>query len=230
MVETLKLKQMLFPVDDSAPLAERAYRSLQGEVVTLGFRPGRALKEADLQQILGFGRTPIREALLRLAAEGLVVMHAHQGTFVSDTNIKDLASIYEIRRPLEGLAAKLAALRLNEAGRQRLAASRVALREELEHPTTIGALVLDHQLHELIYDLSGNERLRHMLTILLNLSFRLHLEIGERAPTPVFAEATSAMQKESALLDAIAEQRADEAQELAEHHAEASEHILRMAF
>ena len=221
------LKHMLFPVDETASLAERAYRSLQGEIVTLGFRPGRVLKETDLQQFLGFGRTPIREALLRLSAEGLVVMHAHQGTFVSETNFKDLGSIFEVRRPLEGLAARLAALRLSDAGRERLSRTQDAVREELKHPSTIKSVALDHQIHELIYELSGNDRLHQMLRVLLNLSFRLLLEAGEQAPAPGFAVLTSAIQE---LLDAVAEGRADEAQELASRHAEASELILRKGF
>jgi len=225
MTDNGALRHMLFPVDETASLADRAYRSLQGEIVTLGFRPGRVLRETELQQFLGFGRTPIREALLRLSAEGLVVMHAHQGTFVSETNIKDLGSIFEVRRPLEGLAARLAALRLGDTGRERLSRTQDAVREELKHPSTTESLALDHQIHELIYELSGNDMLHQMLRVLLNLCFRLLLEAGERAPAPRFAVLTGAMQE---LLDAIADGRADEAKELASRHAEASERVLRM--
>ena len=224
MSDSRVLRDMLFPVDDTASLAERAYRSLQGEIVTLGFRPGRVLREIELQQFLGFGRTPIREALLRLSAEGLVVMHAHQGTFVSETNFRDLGSIFEVRRPLEGLAARLAAVRLGDAGRERLARTQDAVREELKHPSTTASLVLDHQIHELIYELSGNDMLHQMLRVLLNLSFRLLLEAGEQAPSPGFAVLTSEMQE---LLDAIADGRADEVQELASRHVEEAERILR---
>jgi DNA-binding GntR family transcriptional regulator len=227
MTDMSLLREMLFPVDESASRAERAYRSLQGEIVTLGFRPGQALREAELQALLGLGRTPIREALLRLSAEGLVVMHPYQGTFVSETNFKDLGSIFEVRRPLEGLAARLAATRLTDPGRERLSQAQEAVREQLSDPSMLESVALDHQIHELIYELSGNDRLHRMLRVLLNLSFRLLLEAGERVPSPGFALLTDATED---LLDAIAEGRADEAQVLASSHAEAAELVLRKGF
>jgi DNA-binding GntR family transcriptional regulator len=227
MIATNPLKEMLFPVDEGASRAERAYRSLQGEIVTLGFRPGQALKEAELRAFLGLGRTPIREALLRLSAEGLVVMHANQGTFVAETNYLDLGAIFEVRRPLDGLAARLSAERLSDAGRERLSRMRDAVCEELKHPSTIESVALDHQIHELIYELCGNDRLEQVLRVLLNLSFRLLLEAGERVPSPGFAVLTDAVKE---LLDAIAEGRADDAQALASSHAETAELILRRGF
>jgi len=227
MTGTSSLRETLFPVDEGASRAERAHRLLQGEIVTLGFRPGQALKEAELRAYLGLGRTPIREALLRLSAEGLVVMHANQGTFVAETNFKDLGSIFEVRRPLEGLAAWLSAARLNDAGRERLSQMQDAVGEQLKHPSTIESVALDHQVHELVYELCGNDRLQQILQVLLNLSFRLLLEAGERVPSPGFAVITEAVKD---LLDAIAEGRADDAQALASSHAEAAELILRRGF
>jgi DNA-binding GntR family transcriptional regulator len=154
-------------------------------------------------------------------------MHANQGTYVAETNFTDLGSIFEVRRPLEGVAAWLSATRLNDAGRERLSRMQDAVREELKHPSTIESVALDHQIHELIYELSGNERLRQTLRVLLNLSFRLLLEAGERVPSPRFAVLTDAVKD---LLDAIAEGRADDAQALATSHAESAELILRRGF
>ena len=83
MSDSDTVRRTLFPVGDCAPPAERAYWTLRGQIAKLGVRSGQVLEEVELQAILGFDRTPIREALLRLTVEGLVVMYAHQGTFVA---------------------------------------------------------------------------------------------------------------------------------------------------
>jgi len=95
--------------DASLPLAERAYRHLLHEIIRLSLRPGQVVHETELQQQLGMGRTPIREALLRLSGDKLVTIHPRRGTFVSDMNVTDLGAVYEVRADLESLAAKLAA-------------------------------------------------------------------------------------------------------------------------
>src|SRR5829696_10351008 len=93
--------------------AERAYHELRDRIVTLRLAPGTALREDALMRELGIGRTPLREAVKRLALENLVAVQPRRGTFVTAVEAADIANISEVRAELEGLAAALAAERLD---------------------------------------------------------------------------------------------------------------------
>src|SRR6267143_507263 len=100
--------------------SDEAYQRILERIVRLEMAPGSVVNEARLREELGIGRTPIREALQRLARENLVRSIPHRGTFVTDVNITDLARITEVRVLLEGHAARLAAERLAVADREAL--------------------------------------------------------------------------------------------------------------
>src|SRR3989442_6521035 len=105
--------------------SEGAYQRVLERIVCLEMPPGSVVNEARLREELKIGRTPIREALQRLARENLVRSIPHRGTFVTDVNITDLARITEVRVVLESHAARLAAEKLS-------AADRDAIKELLE--------------------------------------------------------------------------------------------------
>src|SRR5437763_1098606 len=92
-----------------ALLADRAYAEIRERILTLRLAPGAPIDEDRLIRELGVGRTPIREAIKRLALEDLIVVYPRRGTFVSEINITDLAQISELRTLLEGHAAYRAA-------------------------------------------------------------------------------------------------------------------------
>src|ERR671923_752063 len=109
-------------------LADRAYVELRDQIVTLAIPPGAPLHEESLGRAFGLGRTPIREAIKRLALENLVAVYPRRGTFVCEINITDLAHISDVRVQLEGHAAYRAAQRLTSPQREELD----ALVEEIE--------------------------------------------------------------------------------------------------
>src|SRR5713101_10017861 len=101
--------------------SEEAYLRIRDRIVSLDMPPGSVVNEARLREKLKIGRTPIREALQRLARENLVKSVPHRGTFVTDVNITDLARITEVRIVLEAHAARLAAEKLTRQDRQAIA-------------------------------------------------------------------------------------------------------------
>ncbi len=104
------------PVPDTTAtrlVAERAYVDLRDRIVTLHLPPGTVLREDELMKDLGIGRTPLREAVKRLALENLVEVQPRRGTFVTAIEAADIQNITEVRAELEGYAAELAALRLD---------------------------------------------------------------------------------------------------------------------
>ena len=86
-------------------LADRAYVELRDQIVTLALPPGAPINEELLGRELELGRTPLREAIKRLALENLISVYPRRGTFVTEINITDLADIADVRVQLEGHAA-----------------------------------------------------------------------------------------------------------------------------
>jgi DNA-binding GntR family transcriptional regulator len=152
--------------------SEAAYLRIRDRIVSLDMPPGSVVQEARLREELVIGRTPIREALQRLALENLVKSVPHRGTFVTDVNITDLARITEVRVVLESHAARLAAERLATA-------DRAAIQELLDVLEAGGAtdqrqlMRLDQQIHRQIHRAARNYFLESTLEQYLNLSLRL---------------------------------------------------------
>lgn len=109
---------------DKAPdssLTERAYRALEELIVTLQLPPGSVVSEAALSQRTGIGRTPIREALQRLAREHLMVVLPRRGILVAGVDVRRQLLLLEVRRELERLLARSAAKRATDVERKRFA-------------------------------------------------------------------------------------------------------------
>src|SRR5215204_4535361 len=113
-----------------ALIAERAYLALRDRIVTLRLRPGTVLREDQLMAELGIGRTPLREAVKRLALENLVAVQPRRGTYVTEVDAAEIIHITEVRAELEGYAAELAARRMDAAAR----GAAEALLEQIARP------------------------------------------------------------------------------------------------
>lgn len=103
---------------DDGGVAPRAYELLREAIVEGRFAPGERLKETGLAEDFGLSRTPIREAIRRLEAEGLVVTQRNKGAVVRRTSRDEVADLYGLRMRLESYAAELAAERATETDLQ----------------------------------------------------------------------------------------------------------------
>jgi DNA-binding GntR family transcriptional regulator len=102
--------------------SDRAYAELLAQIQSGALAPGAVLGEVEQAARLGVSRTPLREALSRLAADGLVVQQSPRVTVVSDVDVDDIRALFELRRALEETAARLAAVRGDSAAFAALAA------------------------------------------------------------------------------------------------------------
>jgi DNA-binding GntR family transcriptional regulator len=163
-------------------LADRAYAELRDRIVTLRIPPGAPIDEDALGAELEMGRTPVREAIKRLALENLVTVFPRRGTFASEINITDLAHISDVRAQLEGHAAYRAAQRITDAERVELAAllDELALSEGSEDLQKL--MALDARVHRFIYRCAGNSYLEGTLTRYFNLSLRIWYLVIDRLP------------------------------------------------
>ena len=149
-------------------LADKAYHEIRGLIVSLELAPGALIDERELIGRLEIGRTPVREALRRLAHERLVEVYPRRGMFVTGVDVRELARLSEVRELLEPEAARLAAERATDADRDQLA----ALLAELEAGRS-ELMDLDERIHRAIYRASHNRFLEETLEEYYTLALRI---------------------------------------------------------
>jgi DNA-binding GntR family transcriptional regulator len=135
-------------------LAEKAYTLLEEKLVTLQLVPGSLVSEGDLIEMSGIGRTPVREAIQRLAQQEMFEVIPRKGLLVAEVSRSGMMNILETRKPLERLVVHRAAL--NARDDQRSALSAVARQLANAHERFDEFLRLDHALDELLDECSGN--------------------------------------------------------------------------
>jgi DNA-binding GntR family transcriptional regulator len=210
---------------DGGLIADRAYVAMRDLIVTLRLPPGTALREDALMRDLGLGRTPLREAVKRLALEGLVEVRPRSGTFVTDVEASDIVHIAEVRAELEAQAARLAAKRIDDDLRAAAAQLDTEL-QAIEGTTGIDAYMrLDERVHRFVWEAAGNPYLVDALERLWALSLRIwHLVLERVAALP------AAVHEQRALLDALVQGDARRAGARMRKHVQAFEAEILEAF
>jgi DNA-binding GntR family transcriptional regulator len=160
-------------------LSDKAHHLIRQKIITLELPPMSAIDEQALMEDLQLGRTPIREALQRLAAEGFVFFAPRRGIFVAEISITDLQKIFELRVVLEGFCARLAAQRATEEQLAEMEATIQELERVLDGDTK-ALMVIDERFHQLLYQAADNEFLLDILTRLHAMSFRLWYLVLDR--------------------------------------------------
>ncbi len=125
--------------------------------------PSTWLRESELAEAFSVSRTPIREALRRLADEGLVVKTAHHGAMVASLSLEDVLALYVVREDLEGLAARLAAARRPEGLVEELDEINAAMRDAAERSATSELSRLNLQWHRALRHGAANPYLERFL-------------------------------------------------------------------
>ena len=205
--------------------AEQAYRIIRDRLVMLEIRPGAPINDEHLAQGLGFGRTPVREALKRLESERLVVAFPRRGTFATEVNIKDLSHISEVRRQLEPGAAAAAARRATSV--ERVDLGRLLTNLEKHHDPAAGweALMhLDMRMHRAVYAATHNPYLEDTLVRYDNLATRIWCVFADR-----LTDLAGHVGEHGPLLRAVIEGDASKAAELAAAHVAQFEDAIRAA-
>ena len=157
---------------EDGTLTDRAYRELEELIVTLRLSPGTILSEQALASRLRIGRTPIREALQRLARDGLVVIMPRRGIMVSEINLRLQLRLLEVRRELERLMASLAADRATAEERREFAEVAQAMLDAAEKTDDIAFMRLDQRFNMLIATAARNEFARRSMGLMNALSRR----------------------------------------------------------
>jgi DNA-binding GntR family transcriptional regulator len=208
------------PLADHQSLRERVVARLREAIISGDLAAKVRLMEPELARQLGVSRTPLREAMRQLEVEGFLTTIPRVGTFVSEVSARDVEDTYAIRAVLEGLAAR-------QAAENREPAKAAALRAILtESAQKISDYRVYHEaagrFHDVIFALSGNQRLQAMyqsLTYQVTRFRSLSLAVRQR---PVVS-----LREHRRLATAILSGRGSEAERLMRAHIEGARAVLR---
>jgi DNA-binding GntR family transcriptional regulator len=204
------------------PFADKAYRELRARILDNSMPSGEQYTEEELAAMLQMSRTPTREAMLRLAGEGLVEVRPRHGMRIKPVSQVDMREIYEVLTALESTAAALAAARSDQGGS--VALLRASIRDmdaALERDDLAAWAAADERFHTLLVEAAGNSRLTELVQTYVGQSHRVRMLTLRLRPKPVMSN-----RDHEAVVDAVAAHDARRARELHFAHREQSGRML----
>jgi DNA-binding GntR family transcriptional regulator len=156
----------------TASQSDQAYERLEELIATLEIAPGTVLTEQLLTRMLRIGRTPIREAVQRLAMEGLIVVLPRRGILVSAINVRSQLELLRLRREVERFMARYAALRGTPSERRRFQRIAELMETAAASNDDMGFMRLDRELNMLVAQACRNEYARKAMRLMSGLSRR----------------------------------------------------------
>lgn len=213
-----------FPTAPPERIVDTAYRTIRDAILDRRLEPGEQLSVPELSRRLGFSRSPVREAVSQLVAEGIACEEPRKGASVARLGPKELFEIHEVREPLEGLAARMYALRVGSEGVSELGRILDRQAEAVATGDSDAYWETDREFHEQLARSCGNERLERFLG-------SLHAQM--RVALRIVAQSSEHIKKghgeHRAVLDAIEECDPERAEELMRAHIAGTRARLRDA-
>lgn len=201
---------------------ELAYQQIRAQILNNEMSAGFQITEKDLAERLNISRTPTREALLRLAAEGLIDIWPRHGMRVKHISVDDLREIYQIITVLEAAAAGLAARRRPPAETiAEMRRSIAAMDKALSKDDLLAWADADRQFHRQLAQASGNQRLVDVVDTYTGQAHRLRMLTLRLRPKP-----TNSNRDHEEVVNAIAAGDAKRAEEVHRRHREKSGEML----
>ncbi len=162
-------------LDEYKPLRDIVFETLKEAILTGKFEPKERLMEIKLADQLGVSRTPVREAIRKLELEGLVVMEARKGAYVSDISFKDIIDTLEVREALETFAVKLAVEKNKVEDISEIEKLNLSFQNAYKNKDVKKMVECDTEIHKAIINLSENRKLISFMEELNEIMQRFRL-------------------------------------------------------
>ena len=170
-------------------LTDLAYAHLEELIVTLKLKPGQVVSEGELSELTGIGRTPIREALQRLAREKLVSILPRRGIVVTEINVGNQLRLLEVRREVERLIARSAARRAMPQERERLRELARDFEKSAKNDDDVAFMRTDREFNTLCSTASHNDFAAGAMGLMHSLSRRFwYIHYKQAADMPLTAK------------------------------------------
>lgn len=207
-----------------ATLAEQVYQHLRREILSNAYPPNAALPEKALATQLNVSRMPVREALHRLAAEGLVTVRPRQGAYVSSLSPQQFLDAYRVREALEELAIKLALPNLTAIDIEELAELQAEMRVHAASHDTDAFFAANRAFHGLFVERSRNDYLKGIYYPLIDqMRWHISSSLGLRGGLD------RSIEEHQAILDAVRAGDAEEAARLLRDHIHVPQRALEVS-
>ena len=197
------------------PLHSRAYEKIKHAIITLRFRPGEYLNEAQVSKVLRIGRTPVHQALNRLMLEGMVEVIPRKGVIVKAVSLNDVLEMIDVRLVNETYCARLAVARADESDIAELTSILDESEKTVTSPDTVRQMMLDRDFHSTLARAAKNAVLAECIRTLHDRSLRFWF-ISLRDPVHHVA----VKQEHRAILNAIKAHDPDAAADAVRNHIE----------
>jgi DNA-binding GntR family transcriptional regulator len=205
--------------------ADQIYESLRRSIVMLEMAPGAAIIEREFCAVYEVSRTPVREALQRLAEEGLVVVVPHSGTYVSRISYKTAEEGFLIRRALEVEGVRRASLNVDEKAALALDAIILRMREIISSSQLLRYLAEDDALHATLAGMSGLSRLWKFISMA-----KVDLDRMRQLSATVPGHLENVTEQHAAIVDAVKRGKSDQAELAMRIHLESSFEVMSSLF
>jgi len=196
-------------------LSQKVYRVLKTEIIKGSLKPGTKLSEGKIAEQTGVSRTPVREALKELAAEGFVKMNPNQAVVVSSASVEDIQEVLQIRGVLEGLAARLAIKMISEEEIKELEKYQKQMEYYTKKDDVLAFSEMDAEFHELILNICGNNKL---IQIRKNISDQAHRYRIRSLSIP--GRLKYSLKEHQEIVEALKRKNAEQADRLSQKHIE----------
>lgn len=200
-------------LDNYQPLRDVIFETLRDAIVSGDLKPGERLMEVSLAEQMGVSRTPVREAIRKLEADGLVMMTPRKGTHVAELTVKDIMDVLEVRSAMDRLATSLAAKRIQPAQVKHLEAIHKQYVAHVQKENIEGAIRKDIEFHDAIYAATGNPRL-----VSTSAGLREHIYRFRVIYLKDIAKAADVEQEHAGILEALRANDVEKAAAWAEEH------------
>jgi DNA-binding GntR family transcriptional regulator len=211
VVDLVPLRSPARPL--ASTIYQRVHEELREEIISGALAPGARLKMAELAARYGLSQMPIREALLQLQGEGLVVLHPNRGAVVRELDARFVRNIFDIREGLEGWLTRQAARRMDPERIARLRVIEEALEAAMAARDLRGHVRLNMLFHTTLLEATGNDEAIRLLDMHGYLIGALRMRFGHR---PGRAEVVASEHR--AMIEALARGDADAVGALHDRH------------
>ena len=194
-------------------IVDSVHAALRAAILDGGLSPGQSLSVPDLSRQLEVSRSPVREALLALVADGLAVEHPRRGVSVVEVEASDLLEIHEVREGVEAQAARLSAERAPDETLRHLADILLQQRAVVGRDDAPGWFRTNAEFHCAIAKGAGNRRLSEVL-----LTLEAQMQLGLRQVSSDQKQRQRGLAEHHAILDAIARRDPDGAERAMRDH------------
>lgn len=193
--------------------AETVRDAIVADILSGRLRPGERVIQEQIAEVLGVSRQPVQQALLLLRNEGLLADAPGRGLMIAPLDVDRMAHLYDVRAVVEGLAFRRAAEIASERARRLCPALIANGRKAIESGSVAMLIAADVELHNFIYDLSGNPLIAQMLQLQWTYTQRVMGEMLTRDGIP-----ESIWQQHERMVEAVMAADAEAAEALAREH------------